>query len=103
MTLTVNGKTTTGTVTGRLFVYADDKTAETVGLSVTFGDKTLVLKFRGTVVDATPNGKTTTYKITGQYAFDGASEFGLADHGDLDATFRTGSSLSFDLRGRASS
>jgi hypothetical protein len=99
--LAVNGKTTNGTVSGRVYVY-DDQSAE-ASLQLTLGNKTYELRYKGKVTEATVAGSTTTYKITAKYQFLGASEFGLADRGDANLLFRTGSSLTFDLRGRAGS
>ena len=55
-------------------------------------------------MEATPGANgTTTYKIAAKYQFLGASEYGLADRGDATLQFRTGASLSIDLRGQAGS
>ncbi|MCU1353494.1 MAG: hypothetical protein JWM05_2703, partial [Acidimicrobiales bacterium] len=88
-----------------VFVREDEGTAESTGLNVTFGGKTLELKFSGRIAETTGPVGARTYKVTAKYAFLGGSDFGLADRGDVTALFRTGSgsSLSFDLRGRASS
>jgi RNA polymerase sigma-70 factor (ECF subfamily) len=99
--LTVNGKTTSGTVSGRVYVY-DDQSAE-ASLQLTLAGKTYQLRYNGKVTETTVSGSTTTYKITAKYQFVGASEFGLADRGDVGLLFRTGSSLTFELRGRAGS
>jgi RNA polymerase sigma-70 factor (ECF subfamily) len=101
VSLTVNGRTTSGTVTGRVYVY-DDQTAEAT-IQVTLGGRPLQLRYKGRVVEVTGSGSTTTYKVSAKYQFAGASEFGLADRGDVTLLFRTGSSLAFDLRGRAGS
>jgi hypothetical protein len=102
ISLTVDHKSTTGTVSGRLFIR-DDGTADTTGLAVTLDGKTLELKFRSKDVRASTANGVTTYTFTGPYAFLGASQFGLADRGDTSAVFRAGSSLSFELRGRTGS
>jgi RNA polymerase sigma-70 factor (ECF subfamily) len=105
ITLTVNGKATTGTLAGRLYVY-DDDTAEADELTITLGAKAMVLRFRGTVTDRTTSGSATSYRITGTYALSGAREHGLWPNGDVATDFKVGSgsaSLAFDLRGRGAS
>jgi RNA polymerase sigma-70 factor (ECF subfamily) len=105
ITLTVNGKATTGTLDGRLYVY-DDNTAEADDLTITLGTKTMVLRFDGKVTERTSSGSATTYRIVGTYALSGAREHGLWPNGDVASDFTVGSgsaSLAFDLRGRGAS
>lgn len=105
ITLVVNGKSTSGSISGRLSVYADD-TADSNGLVLTLGKKTYELKFRGNVVAKETASDRTTYTVAGEYRLQGAADLGLADLGAVDAVFGAGgesSSLSFELRGRARS
>ncbi|MCU1497379.1 MAG: hypothetical protein JWM47_1332, partial [Acidimicrobiales bacterium] len=105
VSLSVKGKTSSGTIEGRLFIY-DDGNASADQLVVTLGDHTLDLRFQGRWTK-TVDGTTTSYKITGQYLFKGAADFGLAEQGDLSALFRLPASgpagLTFDLRGQGRS
>ncbi|MCU1485321.1 MAG: hypothetical protein JWN67_2067, partial [Actinomycetia bacterium] len=102
VSLTVKGRSSAGTIEGRFFLN-DDGTATADQLMVTIGDRSLDLRFQGRWTK-TVDGTTTSYKITGQYLFKGAADFGLAEQGDVSALFRLPAngpgSVSFDLRGQ---
>jgi hypothetical protein len=101
VSLVANGRSTSGTLSGRVYVY-DDGNAESDTLAVDLGGKTLQLRYRGKVVQTSVAGTTTTYDISGVYVFPGAAAFGLAERGDVSVLFRVGgdsATLSFDLRG----
>jgi RNA polymerase sigma-70 factor (ECF subfamily) len=101
----VDKKVTTGTLSGRLFVF-DDGTASSDGLQLKIGDKVYDLRFNassGTTADA--NGVRT---FVGRYSLPGGSALSLADRGDLSAEVRLPAAdgqplgLRLDLRGKAS-
>jgi hypothetical protein len=101
VSLVVNGKTTSGTIAGRVYVH-DDGSAESDDLEVHLGGKTLLLRYNGRVVQTTVSGSTTTYAISGAYIFPGSAGFGLGERGDVSVVFQVGgetAALSFDLRG----
>ena len=106
ISLTVNGKTHSGTISGRVYVYAEDGKAESSELTLTIAGKTLFLRFTGQITDTQSGAGTTTYKVSGFYRLVGAADFGLADKGDVVTVLKLGSgasSLVFDLRGQKSS
>jgi RNA polymerase sigma-70 factor (ECF subfamily) len=101
----VDKKVTTGTLSGRLFVF-DDGTASSDGLQLKIGEKVYDLRFNassGTTADA--NGVRT---FVGRYSLPGGSALSLADRGDLSAEVRLPAAdgqplgLRLDLRGKAS-
>jgi hypothetical protein len=105
VSLVTGGRTTSGTIVGRVYVY-DDGSAESDALTVSLGGRTFELRYRGKVTDSTTTDSVTTYRITGVYVFTDAARLGLAERGDVKVVLALGgerSTLSFDLRGRSGS
>ncbi|MEA2703278.1 MAG: polymerase sigma-70 factor, subfamily [Actinomycetota bacterium] len=102
ITLSTGKRVVTGTLEGRIYVF-EDGSAKSEGLTLSVGGKTLELRFRGAVQDASSSPR----HIVGTYVLSGASDVDLAERGDLvaDLLLRDDgtASLTFDLRGRRSS
>jgi RNA polymerase sigma-70 factor (ECF subfamily) len=102
ISIVVAGKTSTGTIAARVFVY-DDGSAESDDSVITVGSKTFDLRFRGTVAEVQDGVR----RIAGKFVLTGGADLGLPDRGDVTVHFGTHangtSQLTFDLRGRSRS